>query len=78
MYQIDAYHFVYLFGILPIFWLVYALVVRWKRKLQSSFGNPALLKELSPNQSRFKPILKLVLISFSISLLILGLMNPKI
>ena len=78
MYQIDAYHFVYLLGILPIFWLVYALVVRWKRKLQSSFGNPALLKELSPNQSRFKPILKLVLISFSISLLILGLMNPKI
>lgn len=78
MYQIDAYHFIYLLGILPILWLLYALVVRWKRKLQSRFGNPSLLKELSPNQSRFKPTLKLILISFSISLLVVGLMNPKI
>ena len=78
MYQIDVYHFIYLLGILPILWLLYALVVRWKRKLQSRFGNPSLLKELSPNQSRFKPTLKLILISFSISLLVVGLMNPKI
>ena len=78
MYQIDAYHFIYLLGILPILWVLYALVVRWKRKLQSRFGNPSLLKELSPNQSRFKPTLKLILISFSISLLVVGLMNPKI
>jgi Ca-activated chloride channel family protein len=78
MYQIDAYHFIYFFGILPILWLVYVFVARWKRKLQSSFANPNLLNELSPNQSRFKPILKLILISISLAFMIVGLMNPKI
>ena len=78
MYQIDAYHFIYLLGILPIVWLVYVLLGRWKMKLQSSFANPILLKQLSPNRSRFKPILKLILFSLSIALMVFGLMNPKI
>ncbi len=78
MYQIDAYHFIYLLGILPVLWLVHALVARWRRRLQSNFAHPALLKELSPNRSRFKPTLKLVLYSIAIALLVFGLMNPKI
>ena len=78
MYQIDAYHFIYLLGILPLVWITYALVSSWKRKLQSNFANPALLKELSPNRSRFKPTLKLILFSLALVLMVFGLMNPKI
>ena len=78
MYQIDAYEYIYLLGILPILWLFYGLFLRWKRKTQASFAPPELLNLLSPNRSRFKPTLKVILLSFVILLLILGLMNPKI
>ena len=78
MYQIDAYEYIYLLGILPILWLFYGLFLRWKRKTQTSFALPELLNLLSPNRSSFKPSLKAILLSFVILLLILGLMNPKI
>ena len=78
MYQIDAYEYIYLLGTLPIVWLAYAFVVRWKRSLQARFSHPDLLKQLSPNRSRFKPTLKLIFFSLSILLIVIGLMNPKI
>jgi Ca-activated chloride channel family protein len=77
MYQIDAYHYIYLLGILPLVWLLYALVGSWKRKLQSNFANPALLKELSPNRSRFKPTLKLILFSLALALMVFGPYEPQ-
>ena len=78
MYQIDAYQYVFLLAILPVFWILYVLVLRWKRKTQTLFFSPLLLDFLSSNRSKFKPGLKLVTLSLAIFLLVLGLMNPKI
>jgi Ca-activated chloride channel homolog len=78
MYQIDAYEYIYFLAILPVFWLAYFLVLRWKRKTQANFASTELLEELSPNRSRFKPGLKIVIMSLAMITLILGLMNPKI
>ena len=78
MYQIDAYQYVFLLIILPVFWIFYAFVLRWKRKTQTLFFNPVLLDFLSSKRSKFKPGLKLVIFSLAIFLLVLGLMNPKI
>ena len=78
MYQIDAYQYVFLLIILPVFWIFYAFVLRWKRKTQTLFFNPVLLDFLSSKRSKFKPVLKLVIFSLAIFLLVLGLMNPKI
>ena len=78
MYQIDAYQYVFLLVILPVFWIFYAFVLRWKRKTQTLFFTPVLLNFLSSNRSKFKPGLKLVILSLAIFLLVLGLMNPKI
>ena len=78
MYQIDAYQYVFLLAILPVFWIFYVFVLRWKRKTQTLFFNPLLLDFLSSNRSKFKPGLKLVTLSLAIFLLVLGLMNPKI
>ena len=78
MYQIDAYQYVFLLVILPVFWIFYAFVLRWKRKTQTLFFNPVLLDFLSSNRSKFKPGLKLVIFSLAIFLLVLALMNPKI
>ena len=45
---------------------------------KTTFAQPSLMEKLSPNQSRFKPAFKLLLMTLGISLLILGLVNPKI
>ena len=78
MYQIDVFQYIYLLCIVPLLWVTYALLVRWKRKTQNSFERPELLELLSPNRSKFKPTFKIILLSLSIVSLVLGLMNPKI
>ena len=78
MYQIDVFQYIYLLFIIPLLWVTYALLVRWKRKTQNSFARPELLELLSPNRSKFKPTFKIILLSLSIVSLVLGLMNPKI
>ena len=77
MYQIDAYHYIYLLGILPLVWLLYTLVGSWKRKLRS-ICKSCIVKRVGPNRSRFKPTLKLILFSLALALMVFGLMNPKI
>ena len=78
MYQIDVFQYIYLLFIIPLLWLTYALLVRWKRKTQNNFARPELLELLSPNRSKFKPTFKIILLSLSIISLVFGLMNPKI
>jgi len=78
MYQIDAYEYSYLLVTLPIMWLIYYFYLRWKRKTQTNFARPELLDSLSPNRSKFKPTLKVILLSLVFVSLIVALMNPKI
>ena len=78
MYQLDAPFFFYGLGILPILWIAYFLIVRWKRRAQNRFAHSVLMEKLSPNRSNFKPALKLFMFSLGISFLTLGLVNPKI
>ena len=78
MYQIDEPIYFYFLSLLPIIWLGYILVHRWKMRTQSNFADRALMERLSPNRSFFKPIIKLLFLSLSILFLIFGLVNPKI
>jgi len=78
MYQLDAPFYFYLLGILPILWLGHLLVTAWKRRTQNRFAHYELLEKLSPHRSVFKPILKLIMLSLGISLMVMGLVNPKI
>ena len=78
MYQIDQPIYFYFLSLLPIIWLGYLLVYRWKIKTQSIFAEKILMERLSPNRSFFKPFLKLLIISICILFLIIGLVNPKI
>jgi Ca-activated chloride channel family protein len=78
MYQLDAPIYFYVFAILPVLWIGFLWVTSWKKKAQQQFASTKLMDVLSPQRSRFKPLLKLILISLGISCLILGLINPKI
>ncbi len=78
MYQLDAPFYFYGLGILPILWIGYLLTIRWKRRAQNRFAHSVLMEKLSPYRSKFKPALKLLMLSLGISFLTLGLVNPKI
>ena len=78
MYQLDAPIYFYVFAILPVLWLGYIWISNWKRKAQEQFASSRLMEVLSPERSRLKPLLKLILISLGVSCLILALVNPKI
>ena len=78
MYQLDAPIYFYVFAMLPVLWLGYIWISAWKRKAQEQFASSRLMEVLSPERSRLKPLLKLILISLGVSCLILALVNPKI
>lgn len=78
MYQLDVPFYFYGLGLLPLLWVAYFIVVGWKRRAQNRFAQYGLMEKLSPHRSKFKPALKLLMLSLGIALLIIGLVNPKI
>jgi Ca-activated chloride channel family protein len=78
MYQLDAPIYSYLFALLPVLWLGYLLFLQWRKKIQQQFAASHLLDVLSPDRSRFKPNLKLILLSLALLFMVFGLINPKI
>ena len=63
---------------IPVVLLLYFGVVLWKRRVQKRFADRQLLQKLTPQRSRFKPLLKVIVLCFAIAFLCLGLVNPKI
>ncbi|MGB2398186.1 MAG: VWA domain-containing protein [Flavobacteriaceae bacterium] len=78
MYQLDAPYYFYVFTLIPLMWLGYLGLSTWKKKTQASFSSVKILDILSPNRSRFKPFLKLLVVSIGFSCLFIALVNPKI
>ncbi len=64
--------------VIPVIIMIFIILQIWKYRAQRRFASSKLLKRLSPNQSLFKSILKLVVLSLSIACLSIALVNPKI
>lgn len=78
MYELDESKYLYLLFLLPVLVLLFLYVEFWKRKKQREFGDLELVKKLSPEKSNFKPALKFGVLLLGLSMLVLGLVNPKI
>ena len=64
MYQLDAPFYFYFFTIIPVLWVGFLLVEKWKHSVQIRFAQSSLMEKLSPNRSKFKPALKAFLVDF--------------
>ena len=78
MIQLDEKIYFYLLIIVPIMILLFISLQIWKRRTQKKFADPLLLKRLTPSRSAYKSTLKLLVLLFGLSFLVLGLVNPKI
>ncbi len=77
MYQIEAPEYFILLVIIPVLWLVYFYMRYWQRKKQKALFDAQLLDKVVIEKSRFKPFIKLLLLSLALLFLITGLTNPK-
>lgn len=77
-FEFDEPKYFYLLAILPVVLVLFLVNLYWQRKKQREFGDLELLKQLSPEKSTFKPVLKLVVVLLGLTALILALVNPKI
>ncbi|WP_457616474.1 vWA domain-containing protein [Lutibacter sp.] len=77
MYQIEEpTYFIYL-AIIPAIFVLFLLVLWWKKRVQKQFADASLIEKLSPEKSVFKSVLKISVVSFALALLIISLANPK-
>ena len=77
MYQIEEpTYFIYL-AIIPAIFVLFLLVLWWKKRTQKQFTNTILIQKLSPEKSTFKSVLKISMICLGLAFLIVSLANPK-
>ena len=76
--ELDEKKYLYLLIILPILAAIFLYNLYWKRKKQREFGDVELIKQLIPEKSVFKSVLKFVVLMLAFACLIIALVNPKI
>lgn len=77
MYQLEQpAYFIYLASI-PVIFVMFLLVLWWKKRKQKQFADSGLMQQLSPQKSTFKSFLKIGVICFSLAFLVIALVNPK-
>lgn len=71
---------VYFYGLLliPVFFILFWMMMGWKRRAMKRFGETSLISKLMPNVSGGKLYLKFILLMLAYVMIITGLANPQI
>ncbi len=77
MFRFEDPIYLYLLVLIPILALIRFVSYRNQKKRLRKFGDPALLKELMPDVSRFRPSVKFWLLLSALALLIVMLARPQ-
>ncbi|WP_111684689.1 VWA domain-containing protein [Winogradskyella tangerina] len=78
MFRLDEKIWFWTLLVIPVIILLFILLQIWRRSAQKKFADSSLLRRLSPNQSIFKSILKVLVLCGAFGCLSLALVNPKI
>ncbi len=78
MFRFAYPFFLWGLAVLPMFGLLFAARMSWKRKAIKRFGDPALMEVLMPDRSQGKIRTKFFLLAAAWIFLIIGLANPQI
>jgi len=78
LFRLDENIWFWTLLVIPVIILLFAWLQFWRRSTQKKFADSTLLKRLSPNQSLFKSVLKVVVLCCAFACLSLALVNPKI
>ncbi len=72
-------HSYYLYGLLliPLFYFLFLMMLRWKRRALKKIGESSVINKLMPDVSRSKPALKFLLLMLAYAFLVIGIANPQ-
>ncbi len=76
-FRFENADYLYALLLLPIFMLLFWLIQRARKNAFDKFGNSTLLAQLMPAYSKYKHVVKFVLLLFGLSFLIVGWANPQ-
>jgi Ca-activated chloride channel family protein len=77
MFRFEDPIYLYLLALIPLLALIRFVSYRNQRKRLRKFGDPALLKALMPDVSRFRPGVKFWILQAALALLVLMLARPQ-
>ncbi len=77
MFRFEDPQYLYLLVMIPVLALVRFMAVRSRRKHLRRFGDQALLRQLMPDVSRWRPAVKFWLLQAALALLIIMLARPQ-
>ena len=77
MFRFEDPIYLWLLVLIPVFALVRFITYRNQKKKLRKFGDPKLLKDLMPDVSRFRPMVKFWLLQAALALLIVMLARPQ-
>ena len=77
MFRFEDPTYLYLLAVIPVLAVIRWLMVRQQKKRLRRFGDPDLVKELMPDVSRFRPLVKFCLLLTALALLIVMLARPQ-
>ncbi len=78
MVEFDHLIFLSLLAAIPVFVLVFLLMLRRRKKAIQNFGDTALVQQLINDYSRSRPVLKFILLMLVFTFLVFGVVNLKI
>lgn len=78
MWEFDDKKYFFLLLLVTLLALLFVGYVFWQRRLQKEFASAKALEALAPNRSKNKSIIKACIYLFSLVLIAIGLVNPKI
>ena len=78
MFRFENPIYLYLLLLIPLLAIVRFMGIRQRRKKLRRFGAPALLRQLMPDVSRFRPEVKFWLLLAALALLIIMLARPQL
>jgi Ca-activated chloride channel family protein len=78
MFQLENKYYLYALGLIPIYIVIYLLVIRWRKKALHAYGDISVIQQLFPDVSKSKRMWKFILYTFAFALLIGGIINPQV
>jgi len=70
----------YFYGLLmiPVFIIIFSLMLAWRKRAMKRFGELKLVNRLMPDKSKSRAVIKLLIVILAYTFIIFGLANPQI
>ena len=78
MVRLAHHYYLYALLLVPVFIVLFWLYLSWKQRALKTFGDLSVIKQLMPDTSTSRPIVKFILLMLAFISLIIGLADPQI